>query len=110
MLCLSSHVDFVFLLDLFVRFFSDWMVLSTNPVPVCKFGVPYLRIILYSLQKFLYSFEIKALPLSDLIVFGTPYTFIYSRRNVKTVSWFVFLQIFATGQRLFLSTATKMKG
>ena len=78
----------------FVRFFSDWMVLSTNPVPVCKFGVPYLRIVLYYLQKLLYSFEIKALPLSDLIVFGTPYTFIYSRRNVITVSWLVFLQLF----------------
>ena len=101
--CVSSKL-------VFVRLFSDWMVLSTNPVPVCRFGVPYLRIILYSLQKLSYSLEIKALPLSDLIVFGTPYTFIYSRRNVKSVSWFVFLQICATGQRQFLSTATNIKG
>ena len=101
--CVSSKI-------VFVRFFNDWMVLSTNPVPVSKFGVLYLRIILYSLQKLLYSFEMKALPLSDLIVFGTLYTFIYSPRNVITVSWLVFLQIFATGQRLFLSTATKIKG
>ena len=77
---------------------------------VCRFGVPSLRIMLFSLQKLLYSFEIKALPLSDLMVVGTPYTFKYSRRNVITVSWLVFLQIFATGHRLFLSTATKMKG
>ena len=110
-LYLGSRVNFAFSSKfVFVRFFNDWMVLSTNPVPVCRFGVPYLQIMLYSLQKLLYSFEIKALPLSDLIVFGTPYTFIYSRRNVDTVSWLVFLQIFATGHRLFLSTATKMKG
>ena len=94
----------------FIRFFSDWMFLSTNLVPVCRFGVPYLRIILYSLQKLFYFFEIKALPLSDLTVFGAPHTFLYSRRNVITVSWFVFLQTFATGQRLFLSTATKIMG
>ena len=93
-----------------IKFFNDWMVLSTNPVPVCRFGVPYLRIIFCSLQKFLYSFEMKALPLSDLIFSGTPYTFIYSRMNVITVSWLVFLQIFATGHRLFLSTATKING
>ena len=55
-----------------------------------------------------YSFEIKAPPLSDFICFGTPYIFIYSLRNVITVSWFVFLQILVTGQRLFLSTATRI--
>ena len=76
----------------FIRFFSDWMV--------CRFGVPYLRIILYSSKKFLYSFEKKELPLSGLM-FGTPYTFNYSRRNVETVSWFVSSQIFVIGQRLF---------
>ena len=48
--------------------------------------------------------------MSDLIVFGTSYTFMYSRRNVITVSWFVFSQIFATDQRLFSSTATYIKG
>ena len=86
------------------------MVLSTNAVAVCRFGEPYLRIILYSLQKLLYSFETKELPLSGSIILGTPYTFKYFRRNVKTVSWFVFLQVFATEQRLFLSTATDLKG
>ena len=55
-----------------IRFHIDWIVRSTNPVPVCRFGVPYLRIMLYSLQKRLYSFEIEALPLSDLIAFSTP--------------------------------------
>ena len=94
----------------FIRFFNDWMVHSTNPVSVCRFGVPYLRIIFCSLQKFLYSFEMKALPLSDLIFSDTPYTFIYSSRNVITVSWLVFLQIFATGHRLFLSKATMING
>ena len=63
-----------------------------------------------SLQQFLYSFEIKALALSDYFFSGTPFTFLYSRRNAITVSWFVFLQIFAIGQRLFLSTATKING
>ena len=56
----------------FSRFFMDWMVLSANPVPVCRFAVPYLRIILFSLQYFLNSFDMKALPLSVLIDFGTP--------------------------------------
>ena len=87
----------------FIKFFNDWMVPPTNHVPVCRFGLPYLRIIFCLLQKFLYSFEMKALPLSDLIFSGTQYTFIYSRRNVITVSWLVFLQIFATGHRLYQS-------
>ena len=52
--------------------------------------------------------EIKAPPLSDFIRFGTPYTFMYSFKNEITVSWLVFLHIFATGQQLFLSTATNM--
>ena len=93
-----------------VRFFNDWIVRSTNPVPVCRFAVPYMRLILCVLQYSMYSLEIKAPPLSDFICFGTPYTFIYSSRNEITVSWFVFLHIFATGHRLFLSTAISMNG
>ena len=57
--CISSRFTFI-------RFSSDWMVLS---IPVCKFGMPFSRIILYLLQKLLYYFEIKALPLSDLVFF-----------------------------------------
>ena len=71
--CLSFHADLVLIQNLLVSdFFIDWMVRSTNHVAVCRFGVPYLRIMLYSLQKPLYSFEIEALPLSDLITSSTP--------------------------------------
>ena len=56
----------------FSRFFMDWMLLSANPVPVCRFAVPYLRVILFSLQYLVNSFDMKALPLSVLIDFGTP--------------------------------------
>ena len=92
------------------RFFSDWIGRSTNPVPVCRLAVPYTRSIFCDLQNFSYSLEIKAPPLSDFIGFGTPYTFMYSFKNEITVSWFVFLHIFATGHRLFLSTAINMNG
>ena len=84
-----------------VKFFNDWIVRSTNPVPVCRFAVPYMQLILCVLQYSMYSLEIKAPPLSDFICFGTPYTFIYLSRIEITVSWFVFLHIFATGHRLF---------
>ena len=60
--------------------------------------------------EFFVVFEIKATHLSDFIRFGTPYTFIYSFTNVITISWLVFLHIFATSHRLFLSTATRMYG
>ena len=40
----------------------------------------------------------------------TPYIIMYSLENAITVSWFVFLQILVTGQRLFLSTATRING
>ena len=52
----------------------------------------------------------NALPLSVLIDFGTPYLFVFSSKNVVTVSCLVFLQLFATGHQLLLSTATSMKG
>ena len=58
----------------------------------------------------LYSFRDESAPLSDFIRFGTPYTVMYSLGIVFTVSWFVFLHPFATGQRLFLSTAFSIKG
>ena len=58
----------------------------------------------------MYSLEIKAPPLSDFICFGTPYTYMYSFGNEITVSWFVFLHIFSTGRRLFLSTAMCING
>ena len=48
------------------------------------------------------------MPLSDLSIFGTPYTFMYSRMKLITLSRFVCLQIVATAQQLFLSTATSM--
>ena len=56
----------------FGKFFNDWIVLSANPVPVCRFAVLYLRMILFSLQYLLKSFNMNALPLSVLIDFGTP--------------------------------------
>ena len=92
------------------RFFNDWMVRSTNPVPVCRLAVSYMRLIFCVWQYSMYSLEIKAPPLSSFICFGTPYIFIYSSRNEITVSWFVFLHIFATGHRLFLLTAISING
>ena len=56
----------------FSKFFRDWIVLSANPVPVRRFAVPYLRVVLFSLQYLLNSFDMNALPLSVLIDFGTP--------------------------------------
>ena len=41
----------------FSRFFKDWIALSANPVPVRRFAVPYLRMMLFSLQYFLNSFD-----------------------------------------------------
>ena len=72
MLCLDFQANFVLPPKLLVRLFIDLMVLSTNPVPVYKFGVPISCSMFYSLQNHLYSLEIKALPLSDLITFRTP--------------------------------------
>ena len=92
------------------KFFSDWMVRSTNPVPVCRLAVPYVRSIFCSLHNSFYSLEIKAPRLSDFIRFGTPYSFIYSFEYEITVSLLVFLHVFATGHQLFLWTATKING
>ena len=92
------------------RFFNDWIVRSTNPVPVCRLAVPYMRLIFCVLQISIYSLKIKSPPLSVFICFGTPYTFMYSFRNENTVSWLVFLHIIATGHRLFLSTAISITG
>ena len=58
-----------------IRFFSDWMVRSTNPVPMCTMAVPYARSKFCDLQISLFSLEIKAPPLSDFI------RFIYSFKN-----------------------------
>ena len=90
--------------------FNDWMIVSTNPVLICKFAVSYLRIILFSVQGVLYSFHITALPLSVFIDFGTPQRFVYSCRNVITVSWLVFWQTFANAPWQFPSTASCING
>ena len=67
---LDSHADFVFLLIFFHQVFH-WLDGSFDqPVPVCIFGVPNLQLKLYSLEILFYSFEIKALLLSDFITIG----------------------------------------
>ena len=67
------------------KFYNDWMVCSTNLVRVCRLAVTNVLPIFCSLQNCSYSLEIKAPPLSDVILFQTKYTFMYSFKNEITV-------------------------
>ena len=53
------------------------MPLSTQPVAVCKYGVPYISFIFSFLQVDLNSFPVKTVPLSVLITCGMPFSNIY---------------------------------
>ena len=77
------------------KFFSDWIVRSTNPVAVCIYGRPVIVSILYCLQNCLNSELIKALSLSVRILLGTPCRLKWFSRNFITVLDSEFVQIFA---------------
>ena len=84
------------------------MVLSTWPVPVCKFGVHRMRFMFSWLQNSLNSLLLKQLPLSVRILRGVPLSKQNLVKKFKTVRESVFLQIWAVGHLLKRSTATNI--
>ena len=62
-------------------FFSVLIPISTNPVGVCIYGVPYISFMFRDLQISLNSFPVKAVPLSALMVCGTPFNVMYCSRK-----------------------------
>ena len=89
--------------DLIVR-----MVLSTNPVPVCNFGVHRISFIFLPVQNSLNSLLLYQLPLSVRIVRGVPLSEIKLFKKFITLRVSVFSQIGAVGHLLKRSIATKM--
>ena len=57
--------------------FSGLIPLSTNPVDVCIYGVPYITLMFRDLLFSLNSFPVKEVPLSVLIVCGRPFIVTY---------------------------------
>ena len=106
-LTLSSNTKptaiFALVSDLIVR-----IVLSTRPVPVCKFGVHLMRFMFSRLQNSMNSILLKQLPLLVRILRGVPLSEQYFVKNLKTVRESVFLQICTVGHLLNRSTATKI--
>ena len=104
---LSSNVNpyasFALVNDLVVRF-----VLSTKQVPVCNFGVHWIRLVFSPLQNPLNSPLLKQLPLSVWIVRGVPLSEQYFFKNLKIVRKTVFLQTCVIGHLLKRSIATKI--
>ena len=91
-----------------IRFFRVRIALSTTPFPVCSRGVQYSISIFPFLQNSLYSFDIKAPPLSDLIFSGIPYRFKLFVRKFKTSFVSAVLHIFTVSHLLKRSTAIKI--
>ena len=83
-----------------IKFFIVCIALSTVPFPVCIRGGQYCISIFRDLQKFLYSVEMNAPPLSDLIISGTPYRLNWFDRKPMTSLVSDVLQIFAVGHLL----------
>ena len=106
-LTLSSNIKtsaiFALVSDLIVR-----IVLSTRPVPVCKFGLHLMRFMFSQLQNSLNSILLNQLPFSVHMLRGVPLSEQYFVKNFKTVRESVFLQICAVGHLLNRSTATKI--
>ena len=79
-LTLSSNIKlsalFALVSDLIVR-----MVLSTWPVPVCKYSVQLMRFVFFRLQNSLNSLLLKQLPLSVRILRGVPLSEQYFVKN-----------------------------
>ena len=88
--------------------FSVRTPLSTSPVGVCIYGVPYISFMPFSLQKFRKIFPVNAVPLSVRMVLGYPCTNIYCFINSVTVDPSVVLVILADGHLLYRSTESNM--
>ena len=78
-----------------IKFFIVCIALSTVPFPVCVRGEQYSISIFRDFQKFLYSVEMNAPPLSDLIFSGIPYRLKWFSRKPMTPLVSEVLQIFA---------------
>ena len=89
--------------DLIVR-----IVLSTWPVPVCRFGVHRMRFIFSPLQNSLNSLLLNQLPLSVQILRRFPLSEQYFAKNFETVHVSVFLQIYELGHLQKRWTAVKI--
>ena len=104
---LSSNICpsaiFALVNDLIVR-----IVRSTKPVPVCKFGVHLMRLVILPLQNVLNSLLLKQLPLSVLMHRGVSLSVKHFVKNFKTVRVSVFLQTCAVGHLLKQSIATRI--
>ena len=91
-----------------INFFKVCIARSTAPFPVCNRGVQYSISIFRLLQNSLYSFEIKAPSLSDLIFSGIPYRLKLFIRKFMTSFVSAVLQVFTVGQLLKRSIAIKI--
>ena len=68
------------------------MVLSTNPVLVCKFGLPSSKSMLYCPQNCRNTFPVNVVPWSVTIFSGIPYVEIYSSINAAA-TWELGLEV-----------------
>ena len=85
------------------------MPLSTKPVAVCIYGVPYIIFIFSFLQVDLNSFPVKAVALSVLITCGMPFSRIYCSKKVFAVLPFGASHIHAAGYLRYRSMEIKIK-
>ena len=92
------------------RFFIVCIALSTVPFPVCILGGQYCISMFRALQNSLYSVEVNAPPLSDLIFPGMPYKLNWFDRKLITSFVSDVLQIFAVGHLLNRSIAINICG
>ena len=90
------------------KFFKTCIALSTTLFPVCNRGVQYSISMFQFVQNSLYSFDIKAPPLSDLIFSGIPYKLKLFVSKFMTSFVRSVLQIFTVGHLLKRSTAIKI--
>ena len=105
------RLSVIFLLS--IRFasifsFSVLTPLSTNPVGVCMYGVPYISLIFLFLEYVRNSLPVKAVPLSVLIIFGKPYIIVYCFIKSITVFPSVVLTRLAAGHLLNRSMDSKI--
>ena len=84
----------------------DFIVRSTRPVLVCKFGVHLIRLIFLPSQNFLNSLLLKQLPLSVRIHRGVPLSAINFVKKFKKVRVTAFLQMCTLCNLLTWSIAT----
>ena len=79
------------------------MPLSTEPVAVCIFGVPYFSFMFSFLHTDLNSLPVMAVPLSVSIVCGMPFSKLYCSRKAFAVFPVGASHIHAAGHLLYRS-------